>query len=324
MIIGIDESGTFNLGSKGASFWVGVHILDFKDQKKLAINLEKWKNQYSHFKSGQGEIKGSDVTESVAEEFVKTVIEPIGYFFITINGTIPSDHTKKDIQFHRDHHVKCLDEGIWKCKEIGNTKLAKEYIELRNWYKKINYQLLLKTWILGEMIGYSFVGHVWQVALDKKDRTLGTIKISIDRDFILSSRHVIFWKDILRNQFYSYTYHNPVPVISEWSEDHPFFLAKGKKEGNKKGPFLDAQHVFSKNCNFVLSHESPEVQAADIVASILSRHYNENRFSEAYRKIHCFFVPKGGKPIRMLRMVSEEMARPDDTPNPYEILDKRE
>jgi len=52
------------------------------------------------------------------------------------------------------------EKGIWNCKKIGNLKLAMEYKELKNWYRKLNYQLLLKTWILGEMIGFSFVEHV--------------------------------------------------------------------------------------------------------------------------------------------------------------------
>ena len=89
---------------------------------------------------------------------------------------------------------KSIENGIEKCLSINNTKLAGQYIELKNRYRKINYQLLLKTWILGQMIGYSFENHVIVSALNHTDRTLGVIKISIDQDFIKEPQHVIYWK----------------------------------------------------------------------------------------------------------------------------------
>lgn len=321
MIIGIDESGTFNLKDKNMNFFIGIHLSNFIEQRKLKSNLRSWKDKYPKLKNNKGEIKGNRITENIADEFIKKVIIPQETFYITVCGTTPALHKKRDIQFNRDHHVKCLEEGIWECKKIGNIKLADAYKELKNWYRKLSYQLLLKTWILGEMIGHSFVEHVLQVILDEKDKTLGVIKISIDKDFVREPRHIIFWKDFLRSQFYNYTYRHPVTIVSEWSEDHPFFMAKNKNKGEL---FVDSNHVIGRNCNFINSHNSTEIQVADILATIISKYYNKKEFLLVYKQIRNFFIPKRINPVKILKMTSPDEAKPDLIPNPYKILKRQE
>lgn len=55
---------------------------------------------------------------------------------------------------------------------------------------------------------------------------------------------------------------------------------------------MDSKHVFRKNCNFVHSHDSPEVQVADILATIVSKYYNKKDFQLAYRQIKEFLSQK--------------------------------
>jgi len=100
-------------------------------------------------------------------------------------------------------------------------------------------------------------------------------------------------------------------------------MAEGRSNGRKNGPFVDSKHVFRKNCNFVHSHDSPEVQVADILATIVSKYYNKKDFQLAYRQIKEFFIPKRENPVRILKMASPEEAKPDLTPNPYKILKKQ-
>jgi len=321
MIIGIDESGNFNLNNKNPNWFIGAHVLDIAHQEKLNNDLVIWKNKYKSLKNNKGEIKGSIINELMADDFIESVIEPQGNFFITLCGTIPSEHTKEIIEFHKNHHLKCLRDGIENCKKINNYKLASQYEQLANWYQNISDHLLLKIWILGQMLGHSFREHVIQTILDRTDLTLGTIKISIDKDFVRSKEHIYFWKDLLRSWFYSYTYRNPIPVIKEWDANHPFFMNRNKNEQkNEKEPYVDSDHIFKSNCNFCDSHLNAEVQVADILASIISKYYNGEQFNSAYNKIRKYFIPIRQNPGVIFRMVSLDEAVPDNTPDPWKTL----
>lgn len=318
MIIGIDETGSFALTNKEMNLFAGVHFVDETERNTATANLDKWKSKYKRFKNYQGEIKGASLNNEMTMDFVDMVIMTCPTLYISCCAVIPAQHTKRDIQLFRDHHIKSIDEGIRKFRSLDNEQMALEYTHLRNWYRKINYQLLLKTWILGEMIGFSFVEHVTQVILDNKDRTLGTIQINIDRDFIHDPQTTIFWKDLLRSHFYSYTYEHHIPVLKEWPLNHPFYVARDRSES---GLIIDTEHVFKNGCNFVNSHQNPEIQIADILASIISGYNNRKLFAKPYGKIREKFIPIRRQPITLLRLIPSESA--DRIPNPYEeILDR--
>ena len=318
MIISIDETGTFDISSNKLSLFVGIHLLEKKDATLLTEKLNNWKNKNRSIKNYKGEIKGSGISEELANEFVDEVLKDQRSLFITIVGTIPSSHSKKDIQFHRDHHLKTLRKGIEKCEEIGNHRLARQYNELANWYKGLNYQLLLKTWILGQMIGFSYRQHIIQTILNETDRTLGTIEILIDRDFVKEPQHIIYWKDLLRSWFYSYTYRKPIPILENWDDDHPFYMAKNNPK-KENGSYVDKDNIFKDHCNFVESHLCEQVQVADILATIISEHLENGTYNDSYFKIKKYFIPVKGNPIRLLKMASEDEAVPDMTPNPWDL-----
>ena len=268
MIIGIDESGSFSLKEKRASFLIAAHVFTPDQQKKLTTHLEAWKSNYP--KNNKGEIKGSSITGDQAKTFFKQVIKRQGkYFYITVHSTGGLLHTEKTLEFHKNHHLSQLDEGIRECKEYRNMRLAKQYVDMRNWFKKLNHQQLLKIYILKETVFHSFRDHVFVAALTKRDQTLGHIEISIDKDFIREPQHVAYWKDLLRSWFYSFTYRNPIPILENWPEDHPFFMAK-KRGKRGSGPFVDEDHVFRRACNFTDSHRKAEIQVADILARMIA------------------------------------------------------
>ena len=125
MIIGIDESGTFSLESRGISLFAGVHLLRSQDKTMLSKKLETWKDKHRSLKRNN-EIKGNNLSEDLCLEFVQDVLMGIDNLYITVCGTVPSEHKTKDIQFNRDHHVKSLDLGIQKCIDVGNLRLAKQ------------------------------------------------------------------------------------------------------------------------------------------------------------------------------------------------------
>jgi len=132
MIIGIDESGTFDLTTAGHSVIVGAHVFDEKDLKLLHGAFARWKDKYKSCKNAKGEIKSSSLNEEMFGSFVEDVLMVPGDFFFTTVATIGSGHKKVDIQLHRDYHVRCIDGGIAKCREVGNDRLAEQYVQLRN------------------------------------------------------------------------------------------------------------------------------------------------------------------------------------------------
>lgn len=76
MIIGIDETGTFDLANDSMSFFVGVHVLDKNQEAKLASGLEVWKNKYRSLKKNN-EIKSSALTPEIAFDFIEMVLDPM-------------------------------------------------------------------------------------------------------------------------------------------------------------------------------------------------------------------------------------------------------
>jgi len=289
MIIGIDESGTFSLDSKGVSIFAGIHILDEASLARIASKFEVWKTKYKSFKNNKGEIKSTEMTENMATELVKEVLLP-EYFFITVSLIKPADHKKKHIQDYRDVGIKAYNTAIEKCLAVDNASLARQYTELRNWYKNLNYQLIIKESVLGQMIGHSFHSHVIKVALERKDQSLGLIRISIDRDFVREPSHITFWKEILRNTFHFYTERNPIPVISEWGSDHPFFMSK-KNDAIGIDTVNDEDDIFRNGVNFERSDKLTELQLADLVAGIISRYLNEKTHKEAFDVLRIFMIP---------------------------------
>lgn len=318
MVIGIDDSGTFDITSDKMALFAGVHFPTAADVEVAAARLAAWKARYKHLKNHQGEIKGSLLDDAAAEDFVDSVVVPIPIFGVTICATIPSEHKKRDIQFHRDHLVKSVDKGIAKCRAVGNTALAAQYVELRNWYKNLNYELLLKSFILGEMITVSYREHIIDAILRGHDQTLGEFRIAIDQDFVKSREHIIFWKDLLRSKFWSYTYRNPVPVIAEWPDGHPYYMTHGRGS-DTSGTHVDTNNVFRRSCNFYKSHETPEIQIADIVGKIVTRYHNDKAFVSAYGKLRPYLLPERSPKIKLLKMTTPEEAKPDPAPNPYEV-----
>jgi len=324
MIIGIDETGVFNLTTDKVCLFTAIHLLDDSQKLQLHNDLESWKSKFKSFKNHYREIKGSSLDEVMALDFINNVIEKQKSFYITTVGTVPSDHKKIDIQHRRDSNIKDLESGVRECISIGNDSLAKQYRSLINWYKPLSYQILLKIWVLSEMIGYSYREHMIQVVLDKKDLSLGEFEISIDKDFIKKDTHLDYWRDLLRSWFYGYTYRHPIIGISEWPEDHPYYQ-KTKMEtmlqDDGRMISIDRGNYFRDGVNFVDSHNSSIVQVADIVASIISQQLNDNKFNSAYIALQKYFIPiRTDKPIKIVKMAGPSEDKVENIPNPWKII----
>ncbi len=322
MLIGIDESGSFSLEDVQTCGFVGVHILDQSAHDRLADLLQRWKDRNRSLKSGRGEIKGADLTEEAADAFVEDVIKPMEWLYITVYRFSPGEHKKIHIQTRRDLHIQDLEGIIQKCRLIGNYSLADQYVQLVGWYRKLSYQLLIKSWVLSFAIWHSFREHVIQTILSNADLTLGKVQLSIDRDHITKPNPTMYWEELLRSWLYSYSFHDPVPVIQEWGPDHPFRVAWGDSKNIKPGldVFVDNEGWFKRCVSFVDSSESMLVQVADISASIVLKGLESRGFTTAYKGISSRLIPIRRPPIINVDLATIKRSGPEQLPNPWQYL----
>jgi hypothetical protein len=326
MILGIDETGTFSLESPTLNLFAVVHLLEPADRQKLATHLAQWKKRYKqratiNRTNKNGEIKGSDLSDDELADFVNHVIRRQGqYFYISICGIVPNEHKEKDILYRQRHSIASLEKGIKEAEAIGNTNLVRQCRELNNWYGNLPPQLVMKLSVLGETIGHAWRNHTGMVIVDRRDMTLGTFLISIDQDFIRRETHVDFWKFILGNQVWAYTYKNPLPALKEWPPDHPGLRGRTlASHANGRATVVDTDFVFRDGCDFYPSHERAELEVADIVASIASRHYNGNNAKVAFARIERYLIPRR-EPLHLIRLAGENDRQANAAPDPRTII----
>jgi hypothetical protein len=313
------ESPTLNI-------FAVIHLLEPSDRQKLATHLAQWKKRYKqraavNRTNKNGEVKGSDLSDEELADFANHVIRRQGrYFYISICGIVPKEHKLKDILYRQKHSIASLEKGIKEAEAIGNTNLARQCRELNNWYAKLPPQLVIKLSVLGEAIGHAWENHTGTVIVDRRDMTLGTFLISIDQDFIRRETHIDFWKFMLGNQIWAYTYHHPLPALAEWPPDHPGLKGRTLASGaDGRTTVVDTNFVFRDGCDFYPSHERAELEVADIVATIASRHYNGNQAKGAYARIARFLIPRR-KPLHLIRLAGEHDKQDNPAPDPRTII----
>ena len=66
----------------------------------------------------------------------------------------------------------------------------------------------------------------------------------------------------------------PIPMLDIWTEDHPV-IVKYNKTGSKNA---DLTSIFKDNFNFLDSKDNFEIRITDIVAIIVNRFWNSNKY----------------------------------------------
>lgn len=299
MIIAIDETGDFAPESENLSFFVAVLL----EQHNKGLEVKKkqfdtWLATISKEKFNEkDEVKGSDLTDDELLSFVKSVYNNNPIVRMEVVCIQPNENTEELMQKFKDIEVAKLNKLVELADNDGKKEMAEQYRRMAIWHKnakKMHYPHFLKLVLLRNVINKAFntaigVSILLEMQGDKKSENLLNLKLKIDQDFVRGHDPTIYWKELLRWSFISSTKHTPIPVLDTWEKTgHPFLE---KYKSNRLGT-LEFKSLFSKDCNFVESHEHFEIQIADIVGIIINRFKNRHRAEAAYKELFAVIKEK--------------------------------
>jgi hypothetical protein len=288
MIIAIDESGAFDSESPSLNFFVAAHLRQRRtlyEHKRLQFMA--WERSLpSSAKNPRGEIKSTLLSDADLHKFVEKVIRPLPVVGITPYSIRGIDNPRAVVEKHREVALIGTREGVKLYAMQGKRGLAQTVEEFGNWLKNLSYNHYLKIWVLGGCIYTALVNTIGHSISGGHDiQELPRIRYKIDRDFIKEPQHLVFWRILLRNQLWSHSALDPLPVLHTWKQqNHPFLEIFG-----------DERHaaitgIFEQRCDFLLSHEHFEIRLADTVATILNRYWNHQRCAPQYDLIVRSFL----------------------------------
>ena len=291
VIVAIDESGSFAPESSTINFFVAVHLrqrrtlYELKNRQFLA-----WERSLpSSAKNPRGEIKSALLSDDDLLTFARSIICTMPAVGITPYSVRGSDNPSAVVEKHRAVALIGAREGVKLYKSQGKRQLAQTVAEFVNWLNNLSYNNYLKIVMLGNCISTALVntvGHSISGRYDKQE--LPRIRYKIDRDFIREPRHLTFWRLLLRNQIYSNSKDDPLPLLDSWERTgHPFLETFG---GESHAAITE---IFEERCDFLSSHEHFEIRIADAVATILNRFWNQRRCAATYRLVVKRFLRDG-------------------------------
>jgi len=138
------------------------------------------------------------------------------------------------------------------------------------------------------------------------------LEIVIDRSFIRSREHELFWGEFLRTYLKNKSRRAPLGIPKEWKEaNHVFERQYTQDEGQ-----IDLTPLLREHLYFSDSEISEGLQIADICANICLRYHRRNQWFAAYRLLRKFIVGPDRSPMTVLIPVGEldlDSKAPTDT-----------
>ena len=289
MIISIDETGDFSPNSDKFNFFVATHIRQSDGLFKVKERqFKNWENELpASLKNHKGEIKGSSLDCSQLRAFVENVILKSPYVGITSKRLRTVENPPSLIDKHTAIVLAGLNDKYLRMIKSGCVEAIK-FKDYANWIRKLNYQQYLKISFLGSLVFDSLKNTIIHSIRERYDHELVETKFLIDRIFVRGVEQNAFWRDVLRNQFFSYSRKEPIPLLSDWKNTGHPFLTKYASKG-----YLDFNELFWRNCKFGDSHVNFEIRIADIIGTILSRYFNFNKCKDVFNLLEPCFMEHG-------------------------------
>lgn len=274
-----DDSGAFSWHNPGISLFVGVSIPDRHVAATFAT-FQKWRRTV--IGSSKREVKGGELTENQLRSFVQAVLpRRLRDVWLTVVGADTTTTSHEVISQSRDQLSAQLaiasDQArLWTPPNVG---IANTYREMAGWVKNRSAPNFLWVSSLEETVMQTLQHTIIRHLDPKDDREFENIEITIDRSFISRERHVVFWKEWLRNGLLNRSNSKDRLTLPQpWAErDHPF-LRKYDWEG-----LLDLRDLFQEHMSFADSKAIVGLQLADICANICYRHWRGQSGLEAFR-----------------------------------------
>ncbi len=121
-------------------------------------------------------------------------------------------------------------------------------------------------------------------------------EIAIDRSFIRSREHEVFWLEFFRGYVVNRSRREPFKFPEHWvKENHVFERMCTNSDGR-----LDLAPIFRDRAFFVDSEASEGVQIADICSHICLRYHRSEKVSAAYLGLGPFIVDVNKGPMTLL------------------------
>lgn len=310
MIVGVDESGDFRVGSR--AFFAAIFIRP-SERDRVARAHKAWEREARRELGAANELKGHQVSDSLARDFCNTVFynangTSVGYLAYAVDNTQASEAA---MELQRDIFASGYDSWAKQMRSSGvvqKSQGAGGMSQQAHWIRGLGSIPFLKLMTLGSILPELFEWSLGRSIADGFDEELSELRVLIDRGYVKQD-NVAAWQDVLRNIFIGSTQDRPVPFASDWTDDHPFmrtFVDKQRGEGVILKP------AFKDAIEFCDSMSTPEIRIADVVVSLVRRVELDGEDLPSYGRLREFsFEP------RRFKLLEWTPDRRPPQPNPY-------
>jgi len=247
------------------------------------------------------EIKASQLADDQLEQFVRTVILPETNLKLTVVGIDTRITTRERLESWRDHisHY-ILGASEWS-KTRSRRPADRQYKEMSGWLWNRSPENLAQMLSLVENIGRALQNAIIWFHEQTFEPEFDDFEIAIDRSFIRSTEHEVFWREFFRGYFVNKSREEPFRVPEFWSKGRHIF---DRKCTNAEGEF-DLAPILRDRTYFCDSAQSEGLQIADFCANICMRCHRREESLAAYRLLRPFVVDVNRGPITLIVPATE-------------------
>lgn len=319
MIIGVDESGDFSVGSR--TVFAAVFLRP--SQRDVVVAAQRrWEKAARRDLGLHGELKGAALTARWIEAFINEVLSassaPVRYLAFAVDMDAQSRAAMEVQQERLVTGYEDWAEQVRSRSDGEERKFATALDQTADWARRLSHISLLKLMTLGRIVPELVEWAIAVSIMQQFDHELDRLTVMIDRGYVKED-DLFRWRDILRNTFIGYTHDNPLPTLETWNDDHAFmkkFIAEHRGEGG-----LLLTPAFKEMIDFHNSEAAPEVRIADVVAAVARREeVGRERFA-CYQPFRTFsLIPERYKQIEWTTSVRtsswDPYASPKEPPSP--------
>jgi hypothetical protein len=294
MRIFIDESGSFGWATPGISLHCAVIVCNSSLVELFRRHID-WKTSILG-RHRKREIKASQLADDQLERFVRTVILPETNLKLTVVGIDTRITTKERLESWRDH----ISHYLLSVSEWSQTRSRRpadrQYKEMSGWLWNRSPENLAQMLSLVENIGRAMQNAVIWFHEQTFESEFDDFEIAVDRSFIRSTEHEVFWREFFRGYFVNKSREEPFKVPELWSQGRHVFDRRCR---NAQGEF-DLAPILRDRTYFSDSEPSEGLQIADVCANICMRYHRREKWFAAYRLLRPYIVDVNRGPMTLL------------------------
>lgn len=318
MIIGIDDSGNFETDSR--SLYAAVFIRPKRYNRIIEV-FSSWEESLPASVREGGEVKGRLLSSDQLAEFTDRVLINNGYGAIKLGAFMIDidEHNSSSLIGQRELNLGQIKAGVdkhYRGKGGEYKEIAHQYSQMAAWLNAKSVKTLYKIQLLGITIVKSFNLAILTSVDKGYDKELGRLTMSIDEGIVGRKSVEMYWRDLLRNQFWNLTSTvDPIIYLTTWRANHPFVKRFDQYPGSTEALSQFNRTEIDKVFNFYDSKDKPEVRIADIVASTYFRFFvqGEGDLKSVIDSMVSQVIV--GEPFTLIRIMN---SRHPNAKNPFE------